>query len=85
MIRSLRDGLESTPLLAEVLPPVAPPPAAVAEANFESILPPEPDWLRELAAALATGHDLSALPPPAPGHWLPDVRRAETRPPRPSA
>jgi GYF domain 2 len=48
------------------------------------IAPPSfPGWLPELAAALASGEDLAALPGPPPEAWLPDVSRGE-EPPFPS-
>jgi uncharacterized protein DUF4339 len=39
--------------------------------------PPLPDWLPDLAAAVASGADLADLPSPPPEAWLPDVGRAE--------
>jgi hypothetical protein len=38
---------------------------------------PAPDWLPELAQALAAVQDLTKLPPPRPEDWIADVRRAE--------
>ena len=40
------------------------------------------DWLAGLAAAVATGGDLAALPPPPAAAWLSDVRRIEQPPGR---
>ena len=37
-----------------------------------------PDWLPELAQALAAVQDLTKLPPPRPADWIADVRRAES-------
>ena len=73
MLDALRNGLESTPLLEEVLPATALAPAALEPVDFESPLPPVPDWLRELADAQAAVGDLTRLPPPPPASWLPDV------------
>ena len=38
---------------------------------------PAPEWLPELALALAAVKDLTALPPPPPQAWIPDVSSAE--------
>lgn len=50
---------------------------AVTPDAFVPAPQPVPDWLPELAEALAAVKDLTALPPPSPDAWLPDVRRAE--------
>jgi hypothetical protein len=63
--------LEAVPALAALRFPRRTPVDPVDEA------PDLPEWLPELAAALASGEDLAALPCPPPAAWLPDVRRTE--------
>ena len=55
----------------------APVPVPLASPVAESAPSQATDWLAGLAAAVATGGDLMALPPPPAVAWLSDMRRIE--------
>jgi hypothetical protein len=74
------EPLDGVPAEAALRFPEAPPADPLG-----GVVPPSfPNWLPELAAALASGEDLASLPSPPPHLWLPDVSRAEgSDPPAP--
>jgi hypothetical protein len=56
-------------------------PTAEDREKAEPPATPVPDWVRDLRAVLAQGHDPAALPHAPFMSWLADVRRAEENAP----
>jgi hypothetical protein len=83
LIKAVRGGPESVPLLEELIPAMTPLPAPTPSTEMQHKQPtpsPLPEWVRDMIEAGLDVQALESLPGPPAKDWLADVRREVTIP-----